>query len=61
MIREGDVIENQITGERIVFRKTSRETNGQAVIIETFVQPNGFVAAGTSTRPRRSASRFYGG
>ena len=45
MIRAGDTIENPVTGERIVFRQTSRETNGQAVVIETFVQPNGFVAA----------------
>jgi mannose-6-phosphate isomerase-like protein (cupin superfamily) len=45
MIRAGDVIENAVTGERIVFRKTSRETNGNAVVIETFVRPNGFVAA----------------
>ena len=45
MIRAGDVIENPVTGERIVFLKTSRETGGQAVVIETFVQPNGFVAA----------------
>src|SRR5512133_42963 len=45
MIRAGDTIENPVTGERLVFRKTSRETDGQAVVIETFVQPNGFVAA----------------
>ena len=45
MIRAGDSIENPVTGERLVFRKTSRETGGQAVVIETFVQPNGFVAA----------------
>ena len=45
MIRVGDSIENPVTGERLVFRKTSRETGGQAVVIETFVQPNGFVAA----------------
>jgi mannose-6-phosphate isomerase-like protein (cupin superfamily) len=45
MIRAGDIIENAITGERIVFRKTSRETGGEAVVIETYVQPNGFVAA----------------
>ena len=45
MIRAGDTIENPVTGERIVFRQTSRETNGQAVVIETYVQPNGFVAA----------------
>src|SRR5690348_17203865 len=45
MIRTGTVIENPVTGERIVFRKTSRDTGGAAVVIETFVQPNGFVAA----------------
>jgi quercetin dioxygenase-like cupin family protein len=45
MIRAGDTLENPITGERLVFRKTSRETGGQAVVIETFVEPHGFVAA----------------
>jgi quercetin dioxygenase-like cupin family protein len=45
MIHAGDVIENPVTGERLVFRKTSRETNGEAVVIETFVKPHGFVAA----------------
>jgi len=45
MIRTGTVIENPVTGERIVFRKTSCDTGGQAVVIETFVQPDGFVAA----------------
>jgi hypothetical protein len=28
MIHAGDTIHNPVTGERIVFRKTSRETNG---------------------------------
>jgi mannose-6-phosphate isomerase-like protein (cupin superfamily) len=45
MIRAGDTIHNPVTGERLVFRKTSADTGGQAVVIETFVQPNGFVAA----------------
>jgi quercetin dioxygenase-like cupin family protein len=45
MISTGTVIENPVTGERIVFRKTTRDTGGAAVVIETFVQPNGFVAA----------------
>ena len=44
MIRAGDSIENPVTGERIVFRKTSAETNGEAVVIECFVKPNGAVA-----------------
>jgi len=45
MIHTGTVIENPVTGERIVFRKTSRDTGGQAVVIETFLQPDAFVAA----------------
>src|SRR5215831_16901602 len=45
MIRTGTVIENPVTGERIVFRKTSQDTGGEAVVIETYVQPHGFVAA----------------
>ena len=45
MVEPGAEIANAVTGERLVFRKTSRETGGQAVVIETFVQPNGFVAA----------------
>jgi mannose-6-phosphate isomerase-like protein (cupin superfamily) len=45
MVHAGDTIENPVTGERIVFRKTSRETGGQAVVIECFVKPDGAVAA----------------
>jgi quercetin dioxygenase-like cupin family protein len=45
MIQAGDVLENPVTGERLVFRKTSRETNGEAVVLEAFVKPSGFVAA----------------
>jgi quercetin dioxygenase-like cupin family protein len=45
MIRTGDTIENPITGERITFLATSRDTDGDAVVIETVVQPDGFVAA----------------
>jgi mannose-6-phosphate isomerase-like protein (cupin superfamily) len=45
MLHAGDVIENPVTGERIVFAATSRETNGEAVVFETFVRPDGFVAA----------------
>lgn len=45
MIRAGETIENPVTGERLVFRKTSRETNGEAVVVEGFVKPNGVVAA----------------
>jgi mannose-6-phosphate isomerase-like protein (cupin superfamily) len=45
MIRTGDTIHNPVTGERITFHQTSADTNGEAVVIECTVQPNGFVAA----------------
>ena len=45
MIRSGDTIENPVTGERITFRTTSADTNGESVVIECAVQPRGFVAA----------------
>jgi quercetin dioxygenase-like cupin family protein len=46
MIHTGDTIENPVTGERITFLATSADTGGEAVVIETVVQPHGFVAAG---------------
>ena len=45
MIHAGQTIENPVTGERIYFRKTARETNGELVEIELALQPNGFAAA----------------
>jgi quercetin dioxygenase-like cupin family protein len=45
VISAGDTIQNPVTGERIVLRQTSAETNGEAVVIECTVQPGGFVAA----------------
>ena len=45
MIRSGQTIENPVTGERLVFEKTSAETNGEYVLFECHVEPNGFVAA----------------
>ena len=45
MIRAGDTIENPVTGERLVFKQTSADTNGEYVLFECFVKPSGFVAA----------------
>jgi mannose-6-phosphate isomerase-like protein (cupin superfamily) len=45
MIRQGDTIENPITGEQVTFLKTSAETDGELVVIDTAVAPGGFVAA----------------
>jgi quercetin dioxygenase-like cupin family protein len=46
LIRTGDTIENPVTGERITFLATAADTNSEAVVIETVVEPDGFVAAG---------------
>jgi mannose-6-phosphate isomerase-like protein (cupin superfamily) len=53
MIRTGDTVENPVTGERITFLATSADTDGEAVVIETVVQPQGFVAA-THVHPFQS-------
>jgi mannose-6-phosphate isomerase-like protein (cupin superfamily) len=45
MIHQGDRLENPVTGEVLVFRRTSEETNGESVLVETIVRPDGFVAA----------------
>ena len=45
MIRQGDTIENPITGERVTFLETSAETAGELVVIDAAVAPGGFVAA----------------
>jgi mannose-6-phosphate isomerase-like protein (cupin superfamily) len=46
MIRTGDTIHNPVTGERITFLATAADTDGEAVVIEVAVEPDGFVAAG---------------
>src|SRR5215208_702985 len=39
MAKAGDIIENPITGERITFLKTTRETNGELLRFEYVVPP----------------------
>ncbi len=41
MIRTGDSIDNPVTGERMVFRRTSADTDGDAVVVETYLRPDG--------------------
>jgi quercetin dioxygenase-like cupin family protein len=45
MIHQGDRLENPVTGEVLVFHRTSEDTNGESVLVETIVRPDGFVAA----------------
>jgi quercetin dioxygenase-like cupin family protein len=44
MIQSGDVLENPVTGEVLIFHRTSAASGGDAVLVETIVQPDGFVA-----------------
>ncbi len=45
MIQRGQSITNHVTGETLVFRTTSADTNGESVVVEAFVTPDGAVAA----------------
>jgi mannose-6-phosphate isomerase-like protein (cupin superfamily) len=45
VIKSGDVLDNPVTGEHLVFHKTSRDTGGEMVVVECFVDPDGAVAA----------------
>jgi quercetin dioxygenase-like cupin family protein len=45
MIKAGDRLENPVTGEVLVFHRTAAETDGESVLVETIVRPDGFVAA----------------
>ncbi len=45
MITRGQTIVNPVTGERLTFHKTAADTNGEAVVVEAHVDPNGCVAA----------------
>ena len=40
MARAGEAFENPLTGEKMVFVKTGRDTNGELLEIEFFIQPN---------------------
>lgn len=45
MIRSGERLENPITGEVMIFHRTAADSDGEAVVVETIVHPDGFVAA----------------
>lgn len=52
MARQGDAIENPVSGERIVFLETSSETGGELLRLEWFLEPDGFLA-GAHTHPHQ--------
>jgi len=44
-VKAGDVIENPVTGEKVVFLQTGAETDGELLQLDLFVKPGGFAAA----------------
>jgi mannose-6-phosphate isomerase-like protein (cupin superfamily) len=44
LARAGDILENPATGDRVVFRKTAAETDGEALEYEITFVPRGFAA-----------------
>ena len=45
MAKAGDTLEHPVTGERIIFRKTAKETGGELMQGDVIMRPHGFVAA----------------
>jgi mannose-6-phosphate isomerase-like protein (cupin superfamily) len=45
VIRTGDVLHNPVTGELMRFVKAAHDTNGEYVVVDVTVEPNGTVAA----------------
>src|SRR5579871_6920475 len=45
MAKSGDILEHSVTGERITFRKTAKDTNGKLAQMGFTMKPHGFVAA----------------
>jgi hypothetical protein len=43
MAYAGQILENPVSGERIVFRKTASDTNGELLAFELFLAPDGHV------------------
>jgi mannose-6-phosphate isomerase-like protein (cupin superfamily) len=43
MAYAGQILENPVSGERIVFRKTSADTDGELLAFELFLAPDGHV------------------
>ena len=44
MAKSGEIIVHPVTGEKMIFRQTAQETNGELLQVDLFVAPHGFVA-----------------
>ncbi len=53
MTHSGDIVGNPVTGEKIIFRKTTNETNGQLLQFDYFMKPHSKgLATITHTQPK---------
>jgi hypothetical protein len=43
MAYAGQILENPVSGERIIFRKTASDTHGELLAFELFLAPDGHV------------------
>ncbi len=43
MAHQGDIIENRVTGERVTFLQTSKDTSGELLQLDWTLKPNGFL------------------
>lgn len=52
MARRGDTIDNPVTGERVAFLETSRDTDGELLRLDWSLAPDGFLP-GAHTHPHQ--------
>lgn len=45
MAKAGDILEHPVTGEKVIFRKTAKDTGGELMQGDVIMRPHGFVAA----------------
>ncbi len=45
MAKAGDILDHPVTGEKIIFRKTAKDTSGDLMQADVIMRPHGFVAA----------------
>lgn len=53
MVHRGDAIDNPVTGERITFLETSRDTSGRSLRIAWSLKTGGSLPGGAHTHPRQ--------
>lgn len=58
MARQGDVLYNPVTGERIEFRRTARDTGGEALTFDYYLAPGGFALGKVAHVHPRQEERF---